>query len=382
MHRLVFAAPGVIGGVRSYLTNLAAFLKSKGIDFKVLLYCKSAGIQTKLEVDHSSHLALLQYSRYSTLKSVYESIGKCIQKDDVVICNDSLELEAINYLQLRNPVVYVLHGDLNHYNSVLRTYQGIIDKVFCVSKGLRDKYSRLYPDLSFDVCYPLVKDIPDEITYDSKSSLVAIFIGRFEYMKGADDFVTVVNESIARNLPVSWRVYTTAFGKDNQLLSKLPSSVKVEIDSPNEEVLTALKAADLLIFPSRSEGFGIAVLEAMKCGVIPIARNLPIGIPDMVINNESGYLIDNAADILTIIEKLTRDSRELNKMKRLAKLFSDENFEYEKSGFHFVESINRVLQQAFSRKRQFIKYKERAIEWFLPEFIYRSAKYLHNKVKY
>lgn len=46
---------------------------------------------------------------------------------------------------------------------------------------------------------------------------------------------------------------------------------------------------DVLLLPSRQESFGLAALEAMACGVVPVATRVG-GLPEVVIHGESGYL--------------------------------------------------------------------------------------------
>ena len=46
---------------------------------------------------------------------------------------------------------------------------------------------------------------------------------------------------------------------------------------------------DVLLLPSRQESFGLAALEAMACGVVPVATRVG-GLPEVVIHGESGFL--------------------------------------------------------------------------------------------
>lgn len=44
---------------------------------------------------------------------------------------------------------------------------------------------------------------------------------------------------------------------------------------PEEEKIAVLKASKVFVFPSYEEGFGIAILEAMACGLPVVAYDLP-----------------------------------------------------------------------------------------------------------
>jgi L-malate glycosyltransferase len=72
-----------------------------------------------------------------------------------------------------------------------------------------------------------------------------------------------------------------------------------------------LSTADLLLLPSESESFGLAALEAMACEVPVIASRVG-GIPEVVIDGETGYLSD-----LGNIKKMAADATLLLEDKEL-----------------------------------------------------------------
>ena len=57
-----------------------------------------------------------------------------------------------------------------------------------------------------------------------------------------------------------------------------------------ERVLDIIAACDLFLLPSESESFGLAALEAMACGVPPIATNTG-GVPEVIENGVTGFLL-------------------------------------------------------------------------------------------
>jgi glycosyltransferase involved in cell wall biosynthesis len=69
---------------------------------------------------------------------------------------------------------------------------------------------------------------------------------------------------------------------------------------PEEEKIRLLNTADLFVFGSHQEGFGIGILEAMAAGLPIVARNLPV-YHDFVDSDVNGVLVtepfvDNFAD--------------------------------------------------------------------------------------
>jgi glycosyltransferase involved in cell wall biosynthesis len=62
-----------------------------------------------------------------------------------------------------------------------------------------------------------------------------------------------------------------------------------------QELVDYLSSADVMIFPSRTETFGLAALEALACGV-PVAAHNVLGPRDIVTEGVDGYLSANLAE--------------------------------------------------------------------------------------
>jgi glycosyltransferase involved in cell wall biosynthesis len=58
------------------------------------------------------------------------------------------------------------------------------------------------------------------------------------------------------------------------------------------ELVAEYAAADLLVFPSRTDTFGLVMLEAMACGT-PVAAYPVTGTKDVVSNGMNGWLDDD-----------------------------------------------------------------------------------------
>lgn len=70
----------------------------------------------------------------------------------------------------------------------------------------------------------------------------------------------------------------------------LSGRVSMATDVPNEEVLSAMASADVLVLPSRQEPFGLVLLEAGVLGTPVIASDVD-GIPEVIPSRDYGLLV-------------------------------------------------------------------------------------------
>jgi len=57
------------------------------------------------------------------------------------------------------------------------------------------------------------------------------------------------------------------------------------------EVARELRGADVLLLPTRGEGFGLAIAEAMACGAVPVATRLAGVTDEVVADGRTGFLV-------------------------------------------------------------------------------------------
>lgn len=81
------------------------------------------------------------------------------------------------------------------------------------------------------------------------------------------------------------------------------------------DVRPYLAAFDLFAAPSRSEGLGIAIVEALAAGV-PVAGSLSGGIPEVLAGGEAGWLVDGSPHAWC--ETIVRAAREPVELARLS----------------------------------------------------------------
>ena len=192
-----------------------------------------------------------------------------------------------------------------------------------------------------------VKLIPDPLSISpncpsSLSSKRIITIGRYSYEKGCDlllrIWALVEREFNDWQLDVYGMGDPTPYVKmlDNLSIDKKRCHLNASMVSVEEGYLRS----SILVQPSRTEGFGLVIVEAMSCGLPVMSFDCENGPRSIMTDGEEGYLIP-AFDV-----ELFAD--------RLKKLMSDENLRrnmgkkgQKKSQRYHIDSIGKQWKQLF-----------------------------------
>jgi glycosyltransferase involved in cell wall biosynthesis len=88
------------------------------------------------------------------------------------------------------------------------------------------------------------------------------------------------------------------------------------------DIPSFLLKVDILIVPSVSEGFGLAVLEGMVSGKVVIASDIKV-MKELIKDGENGLLFEsqNSESLVQIILKVLKDKELYEKLKNRAQLF-------------------------------------------------------------
>jgi glycosyltransferase involved in cell wall biosynthesis len=88
-----------------------------------------------------------------------------------------------------------------------------------------------------------------------------------------------------------------------------------------------LDALDVFVFPSLKEGLGVALLEAMACG-LPVVATRAGGVVDIVEDNRSGLLVSarDPASIANAVASLANDATTRAQLGSAARTRVSENF--------------------------------------------------------
>lgn len=129
-------------------------------------------------------------------------------------------------------------------------------------------------------------------------------------------------------------------------INQLPDEIKKDIFETgyikDSEMGEYLKFAKIFAFPSRFEGFGMPVLEAMASGV-PVCASKTTSLPEII--DDCGILFDenNEFEIAESFEKILFDKEETKKMVSRA-INRAKTFSWEKAADETLKVIDKALK--------------------------------------
>ncbi|MCA3555338.1 glycosyltransferase family 1 protein [Aestuariivirga sp.] len=115
---------------------------------------------------------------------------------------------------------------------------------------------------------------------------IILYAGRLAVEKGIDDFIA---------LKVKGSKVLAGDGPERQRLQKLAPDAHFLGFRHGEDYARTHAAADVMVFPSRTDTFGLVMLEAMACGTPVAAYNAPSPL-DVVDNGTTGIIADRLDD--------------------------------------------------------------------------------------
>ncbi len=325
------------GGSGVVATELCKGMAQRGHEIHLLSYAPPARLDT---FDDRIHLHEVEVSSYPLFK--YPPYDLALASRLAEIAEDaSLDLVHVHYaiphtvaallvkaiLGRDLPVVTTLHGtDITvvgqdpSYKRVTRWALRNSDAVTSVSSYLETQTHEVFGlDSGMEVIPNFVdterfkpdRDLAVRRCFAKRGEHVVMHVSNFRPVKRAVLCVEAFAQ-IAAAGPAT--LVMVGDGPDRGVCERRAQELglkdRVRFLGAQSDVQNLLPAADLFLLPSEYESFGLAALEAMACGVVPVATQAG-GLPEVIRDGEDGVLVPDS---------------EMEEMGRLAaSLLADEN---------------------------------------------------------
>jgi glycosyltransferase involved in cell wall biosynthesis len=320
----------VVGGMEIQIERQIPYLRESGIDVTILTR-RTAGT-TAHEMHDGTEIRRIAIPGGPGLRSIsFTALGSldiARQRKSVDIIHahsimSPTTIAALAGTTLRKPIVVTAHQSYEPAHLLakplgrqrLRLYQRLIDRFIIISSDIER--------LLIDQGIPATRlvSIPNGIDTTTFSpadtaeraslrtslnlptdEVIAVFVGRLQPVKQVDVLLH------------AWagldcgRLVILGDGHERPALESLSrelgSTERVEFKGMVPNVVDYLRAADIFVLPSASEGLSVALLEAMSTGLLPIATAIG-GTTDVISDGESGLLVESG-DINGLQQALDR----------------------------------------------------------------------------
>lgn len=144
-----------------------------------------------------------------------------------------------------------------------------------------------------------------------------IHLSNFRTVKRAADCVRILKQVRAQCEAELWMVGDGPDrGPSERLAQELGVADAVRFLGKQNGVEKLLPQCDILLMPSEHEAFGLAALEAMACGLVPVATRVG-GVPELITDEMDGFL-EAVGDIEAQAQRVVRLLEDVSLYERMA----------------------------------------------------------------
>jgi poly(glycerol-phosphate) alpha-glucosyltransferase len=236
--------------------------------------------------------------------------------DPTVLIVDSKTVAnfMVGYHRAGVTTVHVLHGShLDDRGRELRRSRrrvfprlGEFDLVVTLTETQKRDIAARLPEARNLVCIPNSVEPPSQ-PHDlaRPRTTVAVLASLLPIKRVGDAIEAVARVRAATDAPVQLAVYGEGPQRDalEARIARLDAADCVTLAGHLPDAKQVLAETSMLLLTSRSEGFGLVLLEAMAEGCVPIAYDVPFGPADVIRDGENGFLVPDG-DVATLADRV------------------------------------------------------------------------------
>lgn len=199
-----------------------------------------------------------------------------------------------------------------------RVLRGAVE-VVAVSRFVADMARRTLVDVPIGVVHngvDIEKFRPGREMRHAGHPFKLLYVGGWKTLKGVDLLAPIMSE-LGNGFELR---YTGGSAHRQSGPSVAPNMHDIGRLKGDGAVVAAMQEADALLFPSRSEGFGLVVAEAMACG-LPVVATRGSSLAEIVDDKVTGFLCprDDVAAFSEAVRTLAADATLRQAMARAAR---------------------------------------------------------------
>ncbi|HLY55798.1 MAG TPA: glycosyltransferase [Stellaceae bacterium] len=297
----------------------------------------TAGMWSQSQVFEGTHLPDW-YARGNRLKNANAALGLLAWLDVAIGCHSgSLDIVASRLRTLGVATATWLHvhdrtpfGKPKGHTVLALAFEHGFDRVLCCSEqmrlwglaqGIPASKLLLVPNAPGYALAPETAQAIMAARRGRSGKLRVLYLGRLDAQKGVDRLASLVEMS-TESETVEWRIVGKAIMERDHAV---PRSIAAVLEPPvlDPPGLTELYGwADIVVLLSDYEGLPLTLLEAMRCGCVPIATRVG-AVDEAIEHGRTGLLVDRssaAAEAWAALRRFAARREELLAMAEAAHL--------------------------------------------------------------
>ncbi|MDU1891682.1 MAG: glycosyltransferase family 4 protein [Dysgonomonas sp.] len=325
--RLLYITNGFtgVGGLERVLSVKASYL-AENFDYEICII--SLNEEGKEPFYKFSPKIVFRSIDTTKKKSQYfleiRRLVKEFEPEIISVCDDGLKGFFIPlWIGSRTKIIYERHVSKEMVTNGQKPNlkQQISFLLMNIGCRLFDKFIVLTSDNKLQWNSKNVEIIPNPLPFypESISSQInkrIIAVGKISVQKGYDRLLEAWK--LIEYKHADWDINIYGSTPDNSKLPEQTSKTSIQIKEPVKDIQSEYLASSIYVLPSRFEGFGMVLIEAMACGVPCIAFDCPCGPRDIIRDGEDGFLVENG-NIEQFAERLSRLIQDEQLRKSMAK---------------------------------------------------------------
>ncbi len=332
-----------VGGVEKVLVSLSNALSDKGYQIHLATRDKKKGLPFfdvskkvvfhRFEVKFSSlrrffgkiGLAVIPY--FNREKIISDMICSYINQNEIdTIVTASVQdmADILYHKNLRQKKIVMLHSrpDVYFTKKKMKLFVNTLKKVDLVQVLLPSFVPIIKKYYKGEVV--VIGNMVPLNPLMNKKEKVIIYPARIEKDKQHHLLIEAFSK-ISTGYP-DWKIHFRGGVTDNkyfndlkELVEKLNLQKQVFFLPPSNKIDVEYSKSSICAFPSKYEGFGLGLCEAMASGLPVIGFQYASGVSEIIQNNQNGFLVQDVSQLSEKLELLMKDDALRNQMGETAK---------------------------------------------------------------
>ena len=256
---------------------------------------------------------------------------------------------------LRTRILYHMHGkgiakeQNRKYFKKLYKFVFKKEQVICLSNSLTQDIADVYNGTPYIVPNVIKRETINFPERELDKPLKILFVSNLFIFKGIHVFIDALE--LLNNKNISFEAHIvgseaeeTEISLSSILTNKgLADTVKYLGPKFDSEKWEEYKWANVLVFPTLNDIWGLVILEAMQAG-IPVIASIDGAIPEIIDDNKTGFLVEqgNAQQICNKLEYLHNNRDKLKNMGEQGKRKFNSTYAYEQFEINMLNTFKKA----------------------------------------